>query len=109
MVDRGELGEVKVCDVVEQINKKIEPMFSFQGLSLQLQVRIGASLYPEHSSDAVKLVQMADTALHHTRKKNELVQTYQSELDVNTFERLNLINDLKNAIEAESISITFST
>ena len=107
VVDRGEQGEVKVCDVVDEINKNIEPMFSFQGLSLQLQVRIGASLYPEHTNDAVKLVQMADTALHHTRKKNELVQTYQSELDVNTFERLNLINDLKNAIAADQLELHF--
>ncbi|TEW51514.1 bifunctional diguanylate cyclase/phosphodiesterase [Psychromonas algicola] len=107
VVDRGEQGKVKVCDVVDEINKNIEPMFSFQGLSLQLQVRIGASLYPEHTNDAVKLVQMADTALHHTRKKNELVQTYQSELDVNTFERLNLINDLKNAIAADQLELHF--
>jgi len=107
VVDRGESGRVQVCDVVEQINCNIEPMFFFQGLSLQLQVRIGASLYPEHSKDPVKLVQMADTALHHTRKKNELVQTYQSELDVNTFERLNLINDLKNAIATDQLELHF--
>jgi diguanylate cyclase (GGDEF)-like protein len=107
VVDRGEQGKIKVSDVVEQINKNIEPTFLFQGLSLQLQVRIGASLYPEHSNDAVKLVQMADTALHHTKKKNESVQTYQSELDVNTFERLNLISELKYAIEANQLELHF--
>jgi len=107
VVDRGEQGEIKVSDVVDQINEIIEPIFSFKGLSFQLQVRIGASLFPEHSNDVVKLVQMADTALHHTRKKNELVQTYQSDLNVNTFERLNLINDLKNAIEAEQLELHF--
>lgn len=107
VVDRGEERKVKVCDAVAKINKNMEAMFLYQGLSLQLQVRIGASLYPEHSNDAVKLVQMADTALHHTRKKNELVQTYQSELDVNTFERLNLINDLKNAIKMDQLELHF--
>ena len=107
VVDRGDDCKVKVCDVVDKINKCIEPMFSFQGLSLQLQVRIGASLFPEHTNDAVKLVQMADTALHHTRKKNQSVQTYQSELDVNTFERLNLINDLKNAIKHDQLELHF--
>jgi len=107
VVDRGEQGEIKVCDVVDQINEIIEPMFSFKGLSFQLQVRIGASLFPEHSSDVIKLVQMADTALHHTRKKNELVQVYQSDLNVNTFERLNLINDLKNAIAEDQLALHF--
>jgi len=99
--------QAKVCDVVAQVNKQLEPMFSFKGVSLQLQVRIGASIYPEHTNSAVKLVQMADTALHHTRKTSSLVQTYQSELDVNTVERLNLINDLKLAIKENQLELFF--
>jgi EAL domain-containing protein (putative c-di-GMP-specific phosphodiesterase class I) len=50
---------------------------------------------------------MADTALHYTRKKNQLVQIYNSNLDVNTLKRLNLINDFKSAVEQGQLELHF--
>jgi diguanylate cyclase (GGDEF)-like protein len=94
-------------DTVGQIQAELEPVFDYQGISLQLQARMGIAISPEHSSDAKTLVQMADTALHHTRETGKLVQVYQSELDVNTVERLNLINDLKRAIPAGELELHF--
>jgi len=100
-------NEADVNKVVTQINKELEPVFAFQGISFQLQVRIGIALYPQHSADPLKLEQMADTALHHTRKQSNSVQIYQPELDVNTVERLSLINDLKLAIPANQLELHF--
>lgn len=98
---------MEVSEVSAQVNKELEEIFCFQGISLQLQVRMGIALYPEHTSDVTKLVQMADTALHHTRNTGSLVQIYQPELDVNTVERLNLINDLVQAIPANQFELYF--
>ena len=98
---------IDVDDIVAQIQAQLESTFDYQGISLQLQVRLGIAISPEHSSDAKTLVQMADTALHHTRDTSKLVQIYQSELDVNTVERLNLINDLKQAIPAGELELHF--
>lgn len=96
-----------VDNTVEEILTQLEPSFLFQGISLELQVRIGVAHFPEHSHDAIKLIQMADTALHHTRKHNRLVQVYHSELDVNSVERLSLINDLKQAIPANELELHY--
>lgn len=98
---------VKNIKVIEQINKVLEPIFSFKGVSLQLQVRIGVALSPEHTTDSVKLLQMADTAVHHTRNTGNTVQMYDSTLDVNTVERLSLINDLKLAIPSNELALHF--
>ncbi len=98
---------LEVSDTVAQIQAELEQAFDYQGISLQLQVRIGIAISPEHSTDAKTLVQMADTALHNTRHTGKLVQAYQSELDVNTVERLNLINDLKQAIPAGELELHF--
>ena len=70
-------------------------------------MRIGVALYPEHSADTKLALQMADTALHQTREKGKLVQVYHPDLDVNTVERLNLINDLKQAIPAGELELHF--
>lgn len=94
-------------NTVAQIQAALEPTFDYQGISLQLQARIGIALSPTHSTDAKILVQMVDTALHHTRDTGKLIQIYQSDLDVNTVERLNLINDLKQAIPAGELELHF--
>lgn len=97
----------EVDNTIAQIQAGLESTFDYQGISLQLQVRMGIAIFPEHSSDAKALVQMADTALHHTRDTAKLVQIYQSDLDVNTVERLKLIHDLKQAIPAGELELHF--
>jgi diguanylate cyclase (GGDEF)-like protein len=101
------VDSIDVKDVSTQINKELEEIFSFQGINLQLQVRIGIALYPEHTDDINKIEQMADTALHHTRKTRNLIQIYKPELDINSVERLNLINELRQAISANQLVLHF--
>lgn len=96
-----------IDDTVAQIQAELEPTFDYQGISLQLQVRMGIAISPEHSNNAKTLVQMADTALHNTRGTGKLVQVYHPDLDVNTVERLSLINDLKQAIPAGELELHF--
>ena len=99
--------KIKSTNVITQITTDLEPIFSFQGVSLQLQVRIGVAKYPEHTTDTIKLLQMADSALHQTQKTRNIVQVYDSILDVNTVERLSLINDLKLAIPSDQLELHF--
>lgn len=96
-----------IDSVVTQIQTSLETVFDYQGISIQLQARMGIAISPEHSVDAKELVQMADTALHHTRGTGKIMQVYQSDLDVNTVERLKLINDLKQAIPAGELELHF--
>jgi diguanylate cyclase (GGDEF)-like protein len=99
--------DLDIDTVVAKIQAALESTFDYQGISLQLQARMGIATSPEHSNDPKILVQMADTALHNTRDTGKLVQVYQSDLDVNTVERLNLINDLKQAIPAGELELHF--
>lgn len=96
-----------ICETIAQLQAELESTFDYQGISLQLQVRIGVALCPEHSADTKLVLQMADTALHQTRETDKLVQIYHPDLDVNTVERLNLINDLKQAIPAGELELHF--
>lgn len=93
--------------LVTNIQEVLESNCEYKGVSLQLQMRIGISFYPEHSSTPKELLQMADMALHHTRKSNQTVQVYNKDLDVNSVERLNLINDLKNAIADQQLALYY--
>ena len=93
--------------LVTKVHQVLEENCDYQGISLQLQVRIGIASVPEHCHDTKSVLQMADTALHHSHKVNQLVQVYHQELDVNSVERLNLINDLKDAIIDDQLELHF--
>lgn len=94
-------------ELINAIYKELEDSFDYQGISLQLQMRIGISCFPEHSQNAKELLQMADMALHHTRKINQATQVYNDSLNINSVERLNLINDLKTAIAEEQLALFY--
>lgn len=106
-IDSLNIDSLNIDSIVAQIQTSLETSFDYQGISIQLQARMGIAISPEHSTDAKVLVQMADTALHHTRGNGKLMQVYQSDLDVNTVERLKLINDLKQAIPAGELELHF--
>jgi diguanylate cyclase (GGDEF)-like protein len=93
--------------LVNKIHLALEDNCEYKGISLQLQMRIGIAAVPEHCPDGKSVLQMADTALHHSKSTSQLVQVYHSELDVNSVERLNLINDLKHAIVDNQLELHY--
>ena len=98
---------MNVDEIITQLNVELEPTFNYQGISLHFQVRVGIAVYPDHATDAKSLLQMAVMALHSAKKQSKLVQIYHPDLDINTVERLNLINDLKQAIPAGELALHF--
>ena len=100
-------GNLSIDELVTAIQQKLEDNFEYQGISLGLNTRIGVALYPEHSTDASLLLQMADIAVQYSRKNNQLMQVFHHDLNVNSLERLNLINDLKHAIADEQLELFY--
>lgn len=96
-----------IPELVFGINTNLEAQCDYKGINLQLQVRMGISSYPEHGNTGNTLLQMADTALHSAKEKNSNYQCYDKSLDVNSVERLNLINDLKIAIVDNQLELHY--
>ena len=90
-----------------KIQKVLDLNFEYQGINISLQTKIGIALYPEHSVDEDLLLQKADVALQYARKNNQPSQMYHSDLSINSIERLNLINDLKHAIEDGQLELFY--
>jgi diguanylate cyclase (GGDEF)-like protein len=93
--------------LIVNIDKQLEAPFEHDCLSLQLQFRVGIACFPQHSPDYLILLQMADTALHHTRRRNQQIQIYNSDLEVNTVERLSLMSDFKIAITHNQLEVFY--
>jgi diguanylate cyclase (GGDEF)-like protein len=103
--DQYEEGQLPA--LIANIDKQLEAPFEHQCLSLQLQFRVGIACFPQHSQDYLILLQMADTALHFTRRKNQQIQIYNPDLEVNTVERLSLMSDFKIAITHNQLEVFY--
>lgn len=99
--------KLSITELTNNINTTLESHCDYGGINLQLQVRIGISSFPEHSNVDKTLLQMADTALQNARKTKSNYQCYDKSLDVNSVERLNLINDLKHAISDDQLELHY--
>ena len=99
--------KVSIDQQIAKIHTALDTNFDYRGINLGFQCKIGMALYPEHSVDDNLLLQMADTALQYARKNNQPFQLYHKDLSVNSIERLNLINDLKLAIQDGQLELFY--
>jgi len=90
-----------------EIEQTMEGEFRVNNTLLNIQVKIGASLYPDHSSQPEQLLTMAGTALQHAQKNSLQHMFYQTSLSLLTVERLHLINGLKSAIYEEQLVLYY--
>jgi len=102
-----EKEQVSIDDMVVRILDTLEASFDFNGMTLQLQGKLGIAKFPQHCGDGKSILQMSDTALNFSRKHNQTIQIYHEGLDVNSVERLNLINDLKYAITGDQLELHY--
>lgn len=98
---------IAIDNMVTVILETLETSFELNNMSLQLQGKIGVAHFPDHCSDGKSILQMSDTALNFSRKHNQTIQIYHAGLDVNSAERLNLINDLKYAISDNQLELHY--
>lgn len=99
--------ECNLTELLENVEQRLSAPFDHDCFCFQLQARIGIARYPEHSDKVNVLLQMADTALHDTRKNRQPTQVYDPALDNNTLERLSLINDFKNAVPENQLELHY--
>ncbi|WP_153913589.1 bifunctional diguanylate cyclase/phosphodiesterase [Shewanella sp. TC10] len=96
----------KLTALIKNIQRSIETEFCYQDISLHLQTTIGIS-FVHYPNDLETLLRQADTALQHAKKNRLHLQIYHQQIDVNTLDRLQLVNDLKPAIEQDELVLFY--
>ncbi|WP_245608421.1 GGDEF domain-containing protein [Shewanella waksmanii] len=95
-----------IRSLIAQIQQSIEAEYCYQDISLHLQLTIGVS-FVHYPSDLETLLRQADTALQHAKKHRLDVQIYHQQIDVNSVDRLQLINELKPAIANDELVLYY--
>ena len=100
-------SEQSAVTVAQKIQRTMEHTFNVEGHTVQVDISIGISLYPDHGSDPQTLMQRADIAMHQAKHNQQGFAIYDSSHDNPSLSRLTMISDLRRAIESDELSLVF--
>lgn len=93
--------------IAEQVDVVFNKPFNIAGMQLELTVRIGIALFPEHAKNATLLLQKANIAMEQARDEKHHFRVYDQELDKHSVYRLSLMGELKNAIKNNELILHY--
>jgi diguanylate cyclase (GGDEF)-like protein len=89
------------------VRETIERPFALSGFTVQLGTSIGVALSPEHGSEAEVLLRHADHAMYEAKRLGGGAMLYDPGHDEGGIDRLTLMAELREAIEAGSLDVWF--
>jgi diguanylate cyclase (GGDEF)-like protein len=92
-------GPAAAEEVADRIRAALTQPFVLHDVALDLEASIGIALYPAHAADADALMQRADVAMYHAKETRSGIETYDSDRDPHSTQRLSLFGQLRRAIE----------
>lgn len=93
--------------VAEKIQQSLATPFTIENLSLEVQISIGASLFPEQGKDADTLIQRADVAMYVAKQDKLNFVLYSENFDEHSPYRLTLVGQLRHAIANDELMLHF--
>jgi diguanylate cyclase (GGDEF)-like protein len=104
VVDGGLADSSAVAqDVLASFNAPVQ----VESLELLVTASVGIAVAPQHGGDVETLMKNSDIALYHAKVERDRISVYSEEFDVNTVERLQLLTDLRTALEAEQLYLVY--
>lgn len=94
-------------DMAARVREVLRKPFQLEGMSLRVDASIGISLAPEHGTTPEGVLQKADVAMFAAKRAHAPWQIYSSEHDQNARERLELMEDLRDALRRREIVLYY--
>jgi diguanylate cyclase (GGDEF)-like protein len=91
----------------EQLAAVVRSGFHVAGISLDLRVACGVSLWPAHGRSADELLQRAQVALEEADETRARVATYRAGQEGEHRRRLLLIADLRTALDQDALTLVY--
>jgi diguanylate cyclase (GGDEF)-like protein len=91
--------------VAQEMAETLFDPISLDGVTVRVGASIGVSISPDHGSTHSDLLRSADVAMYEAKRSRSIVCLYHADHDLNSRERLELINDLRTAINTRSLTL----
>ncbi|MDA0183277.1 EAL domain-containing protein [Solirubrobacter phytolaccae] len=100
-------GLARTADVGRRIGSALQTPFEIDGLEVVMDASVGAALAPDHGTDAASLLQHADVAMYQAKEARTGFQSYDPSRDRHSRERLQLIAELRHALERDELILHY--
>ncbi|HET7722636.1 MAG TPA: EAL domain-containing protein, partial [Acidimicrobiales bacterium] len=90
--------DAQATDVAERVRDDLRRSFLLDNITLHVDASIGIAIAPDHGDAADTLLQRADVAMYEAKRSHEPWQVYSAFRDRHTRDRLELMEDVRDAI-----------
>lgn len=97
----------EVKSLAQQYTQLFELPFNIEGVHLDVEASFGLATYPDHADSAYGIMQCADIALYKSKGTHHKVIEYDREFDTLSVQRLNLMSELRKAIEENQLKLFY--
>ena len=99
--------EARTEAVASAIQHALEEPCNVDGYPVQIDVSIGASLYPAHANDGITLLRRADMTMYTAKQSHDGYALFQSAFEQYNPQRLTLISELRRGIAAGELRLYY--
>jgi diguanylate cyclase (GGDEF)-like protein len=93
--------------IAERVRDVLRTHFLLDTMTLRVDASIGIAIAPEHGSAADTLLQKADIAMYEAKRSHRPWEVYSSYRDGHTRERLELMEDVRDAIDRRELVLYY--
>jgi len=101
LLPQTDLAGAELC--ANRILQAMKPHYHINNVSTESKASIGIALYPDHGDSLKALMQFADIAMYQAKKSQSGYAIYDPAQNTHSVRRLQLMNDLRNAIDENKI------
>ncbi|MGW4422132.1 putative bifunctional diguanylate cyclase/phosphodiesterase [Streptosporangium sp. NPDC004631] len=94
-------------EVAARLRVALTEPVRLEGMTFDLDASVGIALHPDHAPDFELLMQRSDVAMYLAKEGRTGVEIYVADKDRNSPERLNLLGDLRRAIDRSELRLHY--
>jgi diguanylate cyclase (GGDEF)-like protein len=100
-------GRERMAELADRVLAALQAPVDVQGIRLQVGASVGLVVAPDDGEDVAVLLKNADIAMYEAKRDRGRICWYRPDLDVNSVERLQLLTDLREALDGDQLLVVF--
>lgn len=97
----------KQSQFMDRFNAILEKPFTIEKQTFEIKASVGLALFPDDGDDPEALLKRADVAMYAAKQSAETYKRYDSSLDKDSFDRLELSHSLRTAVEDDQLVLHY--